>query len=82
MACHGMLSMDPMYFSKPKEYIPERWVRGNPEFISIQKTHPYVYMPFGYGVRSCVGQRFAWMELEMLLLKVCNLLFFFYNFYF
>lgn len=76
MACHSLLSMDSMYFSRPKEYIPERWVRGSPEFVLYKSMHPYAYMPFGYGVRACIGQRFAEMDLNMLILKVRKLLFF------
>lgn len=70
MACHSLISMDPTYFPQPKKFIPERWMRGNPEFLLYKKSHPFAYMPFGYGVRSCIGQRFAEMELEILLLKV------------
>ncbi|KAG5315356.1 C12B2 protein, partial [Pseudoatta argentina] len=70
MACHAVLSMDPKYFARPMEYIPERWIRNSPEFLLYRSTHTYAYMPFGYGVRACIGQRFAEMELEILLLKV------------
>ncbi|KYN04117.1 putative cytochrome P450 12b2, mitochondrial [Cyphomyrmex costatus] len=70
IACHAVLSMDPKYFACPMEYIPERWIRDSPEFSSHKSIHTYVYMPFGYGVRACIGQRFAEMELEILLLKV------------
>ncbi|XP_011053756.1 PREDICTED: probable cytochrome P450 12b2, mitochondrial [Acromyrmex echinatior] len=70
MACHAVLSMDSKYFARPMEYIPERWIRNSPEFLLYRSTHTYAYMPFGYGVRACIGQRFAEMELEILLLKV------------
>ncbi|XP_024874378.1 cytochrome P450 CYP12A2-like [Temnothorax curvispinosus] len=70
MACHALLSMDSIYFPEPEKYIPERWMRGNLEYLSYKTLHPYVYMPFGYGVRSCVGQRVAEMELMIFILKV------------
>jgi len=43
------------YFDKPLEFLPERWLNDNPSKINS----PYVYLPFGAGVRSCFGQRFA-----------------------
>lgn len=79
MACHALLSMDPKYFPRPMEYIPERWVRGSLEYSLYKKLHEFTYMPFGYGVRACIGQRFAEMELQILLLKVRTFLLF-YNF--
>jgi len=81
VACHAVISMDPMYFLQPEEFIPERWMRDSPEFPLYKSLHPFAYMPFGYGVRSCIGQRFAEMDLNMLLLKVRTFLFInFFNF--
>jgi len=78
MACHSLISLDPMYFPSPMEYIPERWIRQNPEYPLYKSKHPYAYMPFGFGVRSCIGQRFAELDLKMLLLKVCIFLFIYF----
>ncbi|XP_072761568.1 probable cytochrome P450 12a5, mitochondrial isoform X2 [Anoplolepis gracilipes] len=70
IACHSLIMMEPTQFSQPQQYIPERWLRGNAEFSSAQKAHPFAYMPFGFGPRTCVGRRFVDMELETLLLTV------------
>ncbi|XP_070157451.1 probable cytochrome P450 12b2, mitochondrial [Polyergus mexicanus] len=70
LACHSLITMEPTLFPRPQEYIPERWMRGNTEFPSAQETHPFAYMPFGFGPRSCAGRRFAEMELETLLVTV------------
>jgi len=87
VACHAVISLDPMYFMQPEEFIPERWMRDSIEFPLYKSLHPFAYMPFGFGVRFCIGKRFVEIELEMLLLKVCKFLFFiiyyfllFYNF--
>ncbi|XP_011164781.2 cytochrome P450 CYP12A2 [Solenopsis invicta] len=70
IACHSVISKKPTQFSRTQEYIPERWLRGNTEFPSAKEAHPFAYMPFGFGPRTCIGRRFAEMEIETLLLTV------------
>ncbi|OIT04289.1 cytochrome p450 714c2 [Nicotiana attenuata] len=45
------------------EFNPDRFENG----VAGACTHPYLYMPFGYGVRVCVGQNFALLELKILI---------------
>jgi cytochrome P450 family 12 len=70
IACHSLITNKPTQFSRPQDYVPERWLRGNTEFPSAKEAHPFAYMPFGFGPRTCIGRRFAEMELETLLLTV------------
>lgn len=49
------------------EYIPERW---NPEYDRIPKN-PLCYQPFGAGPRTCLGMRFAFLEMKLMF---CHLL--------
>ncbi|XP_032665214.1 uncharacterized protein LOC116841428 [Odontomachus brunneus] len=70
IACHSVAALDPAYYPRPQEFIPERWLRGNTEFPSAKAAHPFSYMPFGFGPRTCIGRRFAEMELETLLMTV------------
>ncbi|KAB5584559.1 hypothetical protein PHYPO_G00108960 [Pangasianodon hypophthalmus] len=58
--CHYAVSHDENEFPDPESFIPERWLRGGP---SQSQHHPYSSIPFGVGVRACVGKRVA--ELEM-----------------
>ncbi|XP_025833175.1 probable cytochrome P450 12a5, mitochondrial isoform X2 [Agrilus planipennis] len=53
-----------------REFIPERWLRTNTSETSHKNTHPFVYLPFGFGARSCIGQRLATMELELLIARI------------
>lgn len=68
--------MESAQFPLPHQYIPERWLRDKTKFPLTKDPHPYAYMPFGYGVRTCIGRRFAEMELETLLLTVRKFLFY------
>ncbi|CAL1287368.1 unnamed protein product [Larinioides sclopetarius] len=49
------------YCKEPLKFIPERWLKG-----SEDRPHPWAYLPFGFGCRSCMGKRLA--ELQVLLL--------------
>ncbi|XP_037952230.1 cytochrome P450 CYP12A2-like [Teleopsis dalmanni] len=58
------------YYTKPKEFIPERWLRqskemANNEINEFKGTNPFIYLPFGFGSRSCIGRRIVEMELEL-----------------
>ncbi|KAK9909472.1 hypothetical protein WJX75_002811 [Coccomyxa subellipsoidea] len=58
------------YYSKPLEFIPERWVEGTPEETALNKKVPGSWMAFGEGTRSCVGQRFALQEAKITLARL------------
>jgi len=49
------------YWKDPLLFDPDRWK---------QEPEPFTYMPFGAGVRACLGQRFAVMELTIFLIMV------------
>jgi cytochrome P450 len=49
---------DGRFWENADEFIPERW-----EKQSIKEAGAkFVYFPFSRGVRSCIGESFAWME--------------------
>lgn len=66
---------DECYFGNPNEFIPERWLRKQDENVcpqSLKLSHPFAYLPFGYGARFCVGKRIAEMELEVMLTRLVS----------
>ncbi|KAG9328528.1 hypothetical protein JZ751_013435 [Albula glossodonta] len=58
--CHYAVSHNEAEFPDAERFVPERWLRGDP---AQSQHHPYSSIPFGVGVRACVGKRVA--ELEM-----------------
>jgi cytochrome P450 len=52
----------PEYFDQPDKFIPERWT---PELTSSLPN--FVYFPFGWGSRACMGQIWGMMEIQLIL---------------
>jgi cytochrome P450 family 135 len=53
---------DPETYPEPKEFRPERFLDGTPEGAA--------WIPFGGGVRRCIGARFAELEMKVVLTQV------------
>ncbi|KAH6981588.1 cytochrome P450 [Ilyonectria sp. MPI-CAGE-AT-0026] len=56
MALHRNL----LYFEKPDQFIPERWIDGS------KRDRPG-FSPFSKGPRSCLGRNMAYMEMTVVL---------------
>jgi cytochrome P450 len=52
-----VVQRDERWFSDPLKFAPERWQTAEGEL-----RPKFSYFPFGGGARTCVGERFAWME--------------------
>jgi cytochrome P450 family 12 len=68
-------SQQEKHFAKSKEFIPERWMKDStdPQCPHAKDSHPFSYLPFGFGSRACIGKRIAELELEVILAKtICN----------
>lgn len=59
------LHHDPKYFPDPEKFDPERFNEQNKGNIL-----PYTYLPFGVGPRQCIGNRFALMEIKILMVHL------------
>ncbi|XP_035213116.1 probable cytochrome P450 4ac3 [Stegodyphus dumicola] len=60
-----MLHRDPEMFPNPEKFDPDRFSSEN-----IRKRDTYSYIPFSVGTRSCIGQKFAMMEMKVALSHV------------
>jgi cytochrome P450 len=52
------------YGADAREFRPERWLDGSPP--------PYAWIPFGGGVRRCIGAAFATLEMKVVLREVLS----------
>lgn len=60
-------------FPKSDQYLPERWLKASSstaECPHANTANPFIYLPFGFGVRTCIGRRFAELEIQVLLARV------------
>lgn len=55
--CHDR---HPDFWSQPLEFLPERWLPGS----DMGPRHPDAFVPFGTGVRGCIGRAFAMLEMQ------------------
>ena len=62
-----VLHRDPRYFEHPTEFRPERW---SGDFA--RQLPRFAYIPFGGGHRICIGNRFAMMEMILILATVAQ----------
>ena len=58
---------DPEFFPEPEKFKPERFLKGNADDII-----PHTWRPFGSGNRVCIGQRFAMMEMKIIIAKLLS----------
>lgn len=62
------LNMDENHYPRAKEFLPERWLRPEQteeNVKALKPSSPFVFLPFGFGARSCIGRRIVEMELEL-----------------
>jgi len=59
------MQRDARWFRLPERFDPERFVTGGEA-----AQHPRAYLPFGAGLRSCIGRGFATLEAVLVLASV------------
>lgn len=60
--------MDEKYFKDPTKFMPERWL----EDVTVKERNPYAYQPFSSGLRNCIGQKFAMLEVKTAIVKILS----------
>lgn len=64
--CHYSTSLDEENFPSPSEFQPARWVRKD----NSDRVDNFGSIPFGYGIRSCIGRRIAELEMHLALTRL------------
>lgn len=54
------------YFENPEMFDPDRWDKE----ISSEDRNPLAYQPFSAGLRNCIGQKYAVLELKIVMIKL------------
>ncbi|KAF0715699.1 Aste57867_3240 [Aphanomyces stellatus] len=72
VAMTGTMHRDEAFWSQPEAFLPDRFVEGSLLYEEDfkrrgGKSHALHYLPFGGGVKNCIGQRFAMAELQLVL---------------
>lgn len=51
---------DPRYFKDPHVFDPDRFASTT----SSDNRNPFIYIPFSAGLRNCIGQKYAQLDLK------------------
>jgi cytochrome P450 len=62
-----IMHRDARYFPEPDRFRPDRWTDAFKASLP-----PFAYFPFGGGVRRCIGESFAWMELILVVATIAQ----------
>ncbi|MGO9490118.1 MAG: cytochrome P450 [Solirubrobacteraceae bacterium] len=57
--CIYLTNRNPRVYDRPDEFLPERFLEASPETFS--------WIPFGGGIRRCIGASFALLEMKLML---------------
>ncbi|GAA6224582.1 sterol 26-hydroxylase, mitochondrial-like [Lates japonicus] len=75
--CHYAVCHDEAEFVDAESFMPDRWLRPEAPGSGCSRAatgyyqhHPYSFIPFGIGVRACVGKRVAEMEMYFALSRL------------
>ncbi len=60
----SLIQRDPDVYDRPNEFVPERFLEGKPP--------AYMWIPFGGGVRRCLGAPFALLEMRIVLQTILS----------
>ncbi|XP_031702805.1 cytochrome P450 27C1 [Anarhichas minor] len=64
--CHYSTSFEEENFADASDFRPDRWIRKD----STDRVDNFGSIPFGYGIRSCIGKRVAELEMHLALTRL------------
>ncbi|MDF1678080.1 MAG: cytochrome P450 [Legionellaceae bacterium] len=60
--CMYLAHHDPENWTEPHKFMPERFLNST--------ENPYTYLPFGSGIRRCIGAAFAQYEMKIIIAQI------------
>ncbi|KAF0042968.1 hypothetical protein F2P81_004305 [Scophthalmus maximus] len=64
--CHYSTSLEEESFADALDFCPQRWIRKD----YTDRVDNFGSIPFGYGIRSCIGRRIAELEMHLALTRL------------
>ncbi|KFA80067.1 hypothetical protein S40288_08218 [Stachybotrys chartarum IBT 40288] len=61
------INRHPAYWTRPDDYIPERWLGKDERFASDRLD---AMQPFSVGPRNCIGRNLAYAEMRLILARI------------
>ncbi|OQR81893.1 hypothetical protein THRCLA_11307 [Thraustotheca clavata] len=66
---------NPNYWTEPDKFIPERFIEGSQVNLAdadLRQGRPltYIYFPFSIGPKQCIGYRFSFAEIQVVLATI------------
>ena len=62
-----VIHTDTENFEDPLIFKPERFLQTSASDDQMKQRHPFAFIPFSAGGRNCIGQKFAMMEMKIIL---------------
>jgi cytochrome P450 len=62
-----IMHRDPRFFPHPDRFDPQRWTAEE-----VAARPKFSYFPFGGGVRLCIGEPFAWLEMILVIASLAQ----------
>lgn len=63
-----LIHRHPKHWPDPHTFLPERWLDNGQ--AGSKKRHPFAFIPFSGGGRNCIGERFARIEAQLILVNL------------
>lgn len=64
IAPNEYLSRLEKYYPQANDFVPERWLADKSDPLYYGNAPQMITLPFGFGIRSCIGRRIAELEIE------------------
>jgi cytochrome P450 len=67
-----LMGRDPAYWDEPTVFRPERFLDGSGLAVDRDAVTNLAYLPFGAGVRKCIGFALAQMEMQLVVSRLAQ----------